>query len=146
MNDFKKHVLTEDEEFDVKKLISGLLDNWKLYFICLVLCLACGVLFIRYSTPMYYAHAKVLVQDDQSKGSSSFLGSSAFAGFSNLLNMKSNVNDELEILRTRDLMEQVVQDVNLNISYRITHLGRICNVGVGLVSHKPHYQLMPNTF
>lgn len=117
MNDFKKHVLTEDEEFDVKKLISGLLDNWKLYFICLVLCLACGVLFIRYSTPMYYAHAKVLVQDDQSKGSSSFLGSSAFAGFSNLLNMKSNVNDELEILRTRDLMEQVVQDVNLNISY-----------------------------
>src|ERR1043165_2132425 len=117
MSDIRKRIIKEDDDFDVKKIISRILDHWKLYVISLVTFIVAGFLFIRYSTPLYRAHAQVLVQDEQNDGSSSFLQSSALADFSNLFNVKSNVNNELAILQTPDLLQRVVEEMNLNIDY-----------------------------
>jgi len=119
MSDIKKRVVGDEDEFDVRKLISRFLDHWKLFVISLVIFIIAAFLFIRYSTPMFKVHAQVLVEDDQKNSGSpfSFIGGSQMQDLSSLFGIQSNVYNELGILETRDLLERVVRDMNLNTTY-----------------------------
>jgi len=118
MSDIKKRIIEDEDDFDVKKLISRFLDHWKLFVISLVTCIIAAILFMRYSNPMYRVHAQVLVEDDQNNSSPfSFIGGSQMQDLSSLFGIKSNVYNELGILETRDLLDKVVKDMHLNITY-----------------------------
>ncbi|HEY6975026.1 MAG TPA: polysaccharide biosynthesis tyrosine autokinase [Chitinophagaceae bacterium] len=106
----------EQEEFDIRKIISKLLYHWKFYLASVIVFLALGFLFLHYATPKYTAHAKLLVKDDENKNSS-FMNLSSLQDFTGLLDVQSNVYNELEILQTRDLLEQAVREMNLNVAY-----------------------------
>jgi tyrosine-protein kinase Etk/Wzc len=83
MTDIKRKVIKDDDEFDVKKFLSRFIDHWKLFAISLIFFLLLGFLFIRYSTPLYKAHAQVLIQEDQNNSAAaSFMGSSQIQDFS----------------------------------------------------------------
>jgi len=118
MSDIKKRIAEDDDDFDVKKLISRFLDHWKFFVISLVTFIIAAIFFIRYSTPRYKVHAQVLVEDDQNNTSPfSFIGGSQMQDLSSLFGIKSNVYNELGILETRDLLDKVVRDMNLNTTY-----------------------------
>lgn len=120
MNKFKKGIAkaNADEDFDIRKVISRLLDHWKLYVLSVAFCVFAAFLFIRYSTPMFKVHGKVLVQDDQKNSSPfSFMGGGAMQDFSSLFGIKSNVYNELGILQTRNLFDKVVKQMNLDVAY-----------------------------
>src|SRR5215471_15142659 len=116
MNQQQNKSAKEQEEFDIKKIISKFFYHWKLFLASVIVFIALGVLFLHYATPRYTAHAKILVKDDQNKGSS-FMGLSALQDFTGLLDVQSNVYNELEILQTRDLLEQAVSEMNLDVAY-----------------------------
>lgn len=105
-----------EEEFDFKKTISSFLAYWKLYLVSVFVLIFLGLMFIRYSTPLYQVNAQVLVQDDQNSSSSSFFNSDMLADFGGMFNMQNNVYNELAILQTKDLLEKVVKDMSLNIT------------------------------
>lgn len=95
---------------------NGLLDtllayrrNWYWFALCGLLGLAGAYLKLRYTTPVYKISAKVLVTESSSGGSG---GSGAFGDFNALLGGPSSVDNEAEIIKTRFLMEQVVQALN----------------------------------
>ena len=118
MNDRAIRINKDEDDFDLKKFLGRFIDQWKLYAICVPAFLILGYLFIRYSTPMFTVHAKVLIQDQQSNSSSSsFMPPSMLSGFSDMFDMPSSVDDELAIFQTLDLMSKVVKDLNLNVSY-----------------------------
>ncbi|HEX5150787.1 MAG TPA: polysaccharide biosynthesis tyrosine autokinase [Parafilimonas sp.] len=119
MSENKKKGADELEDFfDLQKIISRVLDHWKLFLACIVSCVILSVLFFWYSTALYKVHAQILVQDDQNNnGSFSFLGGSQMQQLGGLFGIKSNVNNELGILETRDLIEKVVKDMNLDVAY-----------------------------
>lgn len=118
MNDFRK-IKSDEGDFDIQKLIARVLDHWLLFAISLFVCMILSILYIWYATPSYKVHAQVLIKDDQngSNGAFSFMGGAQMQQLGNLFGIKSNVNDELGILETRDLIEQVVRDLKLNIVY-----------------------------
>jgi len=74
-------------------------------------------MFIRYSTPLYQVNTQVLVQDGQSGNSSSFLSSDMLADFNGMFDVQNNVYNELAILQTKDLLEKVINEMKLNITY-----------------------------
>jgi capsular exopolysaccharide synthesis family protein len=112
----KKQKGSEDE-FDMKQIIGNLLDHWKLFVISVIVFLLLTFLFIKLSTPRYTVHAQVLIQDQQSGNSSLFGSSSPLSDLSDLFNVPSNVNNELAILQTRDLMDKVVKEMKLYVKY-----------------------------
>ncbi|MBS1729183.1 MAG: polysaccharide biosynthesis tyrosine autokinase, partial [Bacteroidetes bacterium] len=125
MNENPSLKIQREEEFDIKKVISKFLDQWKLYAICAVILIILGFIFLKAVTPMYTANAQVLIQDDDSKSDpSSFLSSTALSGFSDLLGVQSNVSNELGILNTPDLVYKVVHKMNLNVSYYVNGILR----------------------
>ncbi|MFZ1798501.1 MAG: Wzz/FepE/Etk N-terminal domain-containing protein, partial [Chitinophagaceae bacterium] len=118
MNEKPSLKIQREEEFDIKKIISKFLDQWKLYAISAVILIILGFVFMKAVTPMYTANAQVLIQDDDNKSDpSSFLSSTALAGFGDMLGIQSNVSNELGILNTPDLIYKVINKMNLNVKY-----------------------------
>lgn len=71
-------------------------------------------LYLRYTTPIYTIVASILVRDD-TKGTD--LGESIMIENFGLAKGKSNLDNEIEILKSRTLMENVVKDLHLTVSY-----------------------------
>ena len=91
-----------------------LIYNWHWILLSITICIAEGLLYLRYATPEYEISASILVKDD-TKGTD--LGEAAILENLGLSAGKSNVDNEVEILKSRTLMEKVVSDLQLNVSY-----------------------------
>ena len=100
--------------------IRNTLQNWPWFVLSLVVAVSLGLIILRYSTPAYEINASILVKDD-TKGTD--FGESAVLESIGLASGKSNVDNEVEILRSRTLMESVVTDLQLYVQYFAT--GRI---------------------
>ena len=103
-----------DSVFDIQRLIAKVLHNWYWFVLFVVLSLAAAWLYLRYTTPTYRINAKILIQDDSKGGS--MPGPEIFEQLE-LFNNKSSVDNEMEILQSRTLLEQVVTNLHLNIVY-----------------------------
>ena len=112
-----------EESFNFKKIVSRLLDNWKLFAISIIGFILLGLFYSWYATPAYNVKAQILIQEDQGSShssSSSLLGtSSGLADFGDLFGLQANVYNELGILQSHDLQEKVVRNMRLNVKYLI---------------------------
>jgi len=118
-----KNIISEDkivhedlEGLDLKQIFSRVLNNWYWIVLSVLICLALSHLYARYKTPNYKISARVLVNDEK-KGAGLSGGADLLGDLGGLLGTKSTVDNEAEILKTRNLMEQVVKDIGLNITY-----------------------------
>lgn len=103
-----------DKAFDLRKLLDKVLSHWYWFFLCIVAGIALSWLYLRYATPDYKVNAKILIQDDQKGGDSP---EKDVLQQLQIFNSKSNVDNEMEIIKSRSLMERTVKDLQLNVSY-----------------------------
>src|SRR5690606_10290995 len=70
---------------------------------------------LRYSQSLYSAEAKVLMKEDavQSCSEVSSLGGKSVGGFEG----KSKIADQIEVMRSRRLVQKVVENLQLNVRY-----------------------------
>lgn len=101
-------------ENQLVRRIVQLIQNWPWILLSIAICLTGGLLYLRYATPRFEITASILVKDD-TKGTD--LGEAAILENLGLSAGKSNVDNEVEILKSRTLMEKVVADLQLNVSY-----------------------------
>ncbi len=107
----------EQEELDVKQL---LLKVWyyKFWFLsAILLFLALGFLYLRYSQPTYSSSAKIFIRDNRSGGS---VSEEMIFQDLGLLNSDKNVLNEIAILKSRDLMKEVVEALDLHFEWMKT--------------------------
>ncbi len=105
----------------IKNSVETYLSRWKLIFTCVILAIALATLYLRYATNKYQATASIRLTDDKGKGKLPEISKLQTYGL--FANNASNVLDEVEILKSRVVLEQVVTDLGLNISYN--QLGRL---------------------
>ncbi|MHA4847142.1 GumC family protein [Flavitalea antarctica] len=108
----REMLLQSVEQVNVKDRIKTVLRYWPLFLICLGLAFACAYFYQKVTTPIYSASASVMIKDDK-KGPSlinSTMLNEIGIGANNKL-----VENEIEILKSYDLMESVVRDLNLNL-------------------------------
>lgn len=99
---------TEDT-IDLKELFFSLIAQWKLIALCIILSLVCALLYLR-TTPDTYA-VDALVQVEDSKGASAAL----LGDLSEMIEQKSPAEAEIEILKSRLVLGEVINYLNLNI-------------------------------
>ena len=115
------------EEIDISKFIEHFKSEWKLLTICTVVFLLLGISFLRYFSPLYKVHAKVLVLDDNESGNAlSVIGGNSMKAFGDLFGVKSNVDNEVEVLEAANLISKVVRDNNLFV--KIHRPGTLKNI------------------
>lgn len=104
----------DNQEGNVKDLLLRYLRNWKWFALSVVVCLILGFVYLRYQAPVYEVNATILIKDDKKGAISSEL--SAFEDLG-IFNSNNNIDNEIEILKSRSLMRRVVNELKLNISY-----------------------------
>lgn len=103
-----------EQDFQIRAFVDQYLYYWRWFVLGVVLSLSMAFIYLRYSVPQYKAAMTILVKDDKKGGLSSELSAFADMGISA---GKSNLDNEIEILKSRSLVENTVRKMNLNISF-----------------------------
>ncbi|MFV8322660.1 GumC family protein [Flavobacterium sp. LB3P21] len=112
----ENNILNEDLEndFQLKEIINKYSIYWRWFVIGACVSLLLTFLYLRYTIPQYQASTTILVKDEKKGGMLSEL--SAFADLGMGGGLKSNVDNEIEILKSRTLVESTVKKLNLNVA------------------------------
>lgn len=106
-----------NQEVDFKFLVSKVLGNWYWYLLSLVLCIGLALLYLRYATPQFNVTSKVLVNANNGNKTSSGISEGTMLSELGLFSDQSDVNNELQIIHSRTLIEKTVHDLQLNVTY-----------------------------
>lgn len=102
-------------DFSIREELDKYLFYWRWFVFSVLLSFVLGYVYLRYTTPIYSASTTVLVKDDKKGGLAS-----EFSGLSEiglLGKSKSNVDNEIEILKSRTLIKKTIKDLRLNYTY-----------------------------
>ena len=120
----KQEYLQDEEEkssFDIKQIYTILVLNWKWFVLSIIICLGVAYIYLRYTTPIYQAQAKLLIKDEtQSRNRGNSIMNTSNLG---IISNSTGIDNEMEILKSRTLAQQAVYDLKLYTTYR--HEGRI---------------------
>lgn len=111
---------------DFKIILNKYLTHWYWFVLSVVICLFGAFFYLRYAIPQYTATTTILVKDEKKGGMLSEL--SAFADMGIGSGMKSNLDNELEILKSRSLTESTVKKLNLYTSLMVN--GKISDIEI----------------
>ncbi|MBP5612645.1 MAG: hypothetical protein J6X35_00650, partial [Bacteroidales bacterium] len=108
-----QHNQEEESTINFKDLIYTFLGHWRWFVLSLFVCLAVALLVSKSAVKYYSRSTTIMLKDKKSSSASDLLVSN------NLLNINgsSAVENELQILKSRTLMMQVVERLNLEVAY-----------------------------
>ena len=104
-----------EETFDLREEINKYLRHWPWFIISVIVIVIIALVYLRYATPIYSSSSTILIKDDKS-------GSSELAALEELGVMGGGGNtiaNEIGLLKSRRLMANVVDALNLNVRYSV---------------------------
>jgi len=112
----KRHAPDGDDQINFSKIINKLTAHWIWFVGSLAISVIAALFYLHYTPSRYVVNARVLINDAQSAGSMAKEGG-ALMDLGGLMGSSSSVDNEAEILKTPDLLEEVVREMQLNIVY-----------------------------
>src|SRR5690554_1599940 len=110
----------ENQSINLQEQLARYLYHWKWFVLGVILSLSIAYIYLRYATPVYQASALIMLKDDYRGGAANELSVLSELGIGG---SKDNVENEMEVLKSRTLSEKTVERLKLNISYHLE--GRI---------------------
>ena len=115
--DFNEAKESKEENIDIKELLFKYLIHWPWFVGAVVACLIAAWFYLHMSTPVYNISATVLIKDDK-KGSGAGMSTELEnLGLDGLISSSQNIDNEIEVLRSKTIAKEVVEDLGLYISY-----------------------------
>ena len=108
---------SKEENIDVKELLFKYLIHWPWFVGAVVACLIAAWVYLYVSTPVYNISATVLIKDDKKGGSAGMLSGLESLGLDGMVSSSQNIDNEIEVLRSKTIVKEVVEDLGLYISY-----------------------------
>ena len=105
----------ESEPFDLQQTLRKYLYHWPYFVIGILVCLGAGFTYLQFAEPEYEIKATLLIQDEKKTNDGQSTLSEIDVSKSPML-----VENEIEILKSRKLILQVVNDLSLWINYQKT--------------------------
>ena len=115
--DFNEAQESKEENIDVKELLFKYLIHWPWFVGTVVACLIAAWVYLYMSTPVYNISATVLIKDDKKGGSAGMLSGLESLGLDGMVSSSQNIDNEIEVLRSKTIVKEVVEDLGLYISY-----------------------------
>ena len=115
--DFNEAQESKEENIDVKELLFKYLIHWPWFVGAVVACLIAAWVYLHISTPVYNISATVLIKDDKKGGSAGMLSGLESLGLDGMISSSQNIDNEIEVLRSKTIAKEVVEDLALYISY-----------------------------
>lgn len=111
MMEIDKNIVAEEKETNMgQQLISKYLPYWPLLILFMLIAFACAYVYLHFATPIYQASATIIIKDERrgAGGEDSKLLESL-----DIIASKKTIENEIEVLQSRALMEKVVNVLHL---------------------------------
>jgi len=112
-NNFQPEII-EQEDISIVEIFFHYLRYWKFFILSILICVGLACAYLLYTTPEYKVFSRVVISDDKKGQTVDMM--SAFSDLG-ITTPKNNVDNEIEILRSHTLMENVVDSLRLCVSY-----------------------------
>lgn len=117
MTTIQETVQDTQNEMRIKDMLQLCLAKWQWFVISLVICLSAAVVYLLRTPPVYSRMAAIIVKDE-ANGKTMSSDMESFANFGGFMT-NSNINDEIGILTSPDLMRDVVSRLHLEMNYLV---------------------------
>lgn len=102
-----------EESIDLRAIVHSVIDNWYWYVISIVLCIAAGLVYLKMADPIYEVTSSVILKQEKSAPEEMLLLQDfGFEGG------KNNIDNEIGVFKSSDLITKVVTAQEFYISYR----------------------------
>ncbi|TCC96813.1 GumC family protein [Pedobacter psychroterrae] len=103
------------EPVNVKDILLKYSRNWAWFALSLIFCMTLAVVYLKYAATQYRIDSTILIADDKNGSDLSKMGGL----FSDLELFQSgkNIDDQIEVLKGKTLMQRVVRELNLQVIY-----------------------------
>ena len=108
----------EDKEIDIQELLFKYLIHWPWFVGAVIVCLISAYIYLYVATPVYNISATVLIKDDKKGGNSNNVAGLDELGLSGLITSSQSIDNEIEVLRSKTLVKEVVSYLNLYVTYQ----------------------------
>ena len=112
--------LTENDQINIKELLFPYVKKWRLYVLSILTFALLTFVYLKFQVNKYNVTASILVKDEQKNQVQDQLSDFSNLGF-NLGGVKSKLENEIEILKSRTLLLNVVNELDLNVTYFISN-------------------------
>ncbi|MCT4664145.1 MAG: polysaccharide biosynthesis tyrosine autokinase [Flavobacteriales bacterium] len=109
----------EEETINIAELIQTYTSKWKLYLLFILLGLIGAYLYNNYKKPLYQANTSFIINEAKQGNGLSLL--EGLDEFSLMGGNKTSIENEIEILKSRALLDKVIKENNINVKYLSTH-------------------------
>lgn len=101
---------------NIKEVIGRYLRYWYIFAGAVGIALAVAYIYLRYADPIYMARSSVILKGEKSGG-----GPTEAAAFNDiaLLSTNRSIDNEIFIFKSRRLMEDVIKELDLSVTYII---------------------------
>ena len=106
-----------EEQFNIQEILFRSLVHWPWFVFSVIVCIACAWGYLRLTTPVYNISATVLIKDDKKGGGTSVSSELERMGLDGFVSSSGNVDNEIEVLRSKSLSEEVVNNLGLFVTY-----------------------------
>ncbi len=113
----------EKSRLNFQTIYAALVLNWQWFLLSLIICFCVALIYLRYAEPVYEVSARMLIKDENRKRNTNQM----LAGVEDLgfLTNSTGIDNEVEVLKSRVLLRDVVKDLKLYAEYRTE--GRVQN-------------------
>ncbi len=123
VDNLNNNKVSNDEGFDTMGLLLDYLAHWKWFAVCGIIALCCSYYYYSTIVPTYRVSASIYLSDDKNKTSN------AITIHRQLVDNKDYIDEtELEILKSRNTVINIVDSLNLAYSY--AYKGKFRNVPI----------------
>ena len=113
----KEREMTE-EQIDFRGLLFKYIIHWPWFAGTVLLCFVGAWFYLHWTTPIYNISATVLIKDEKKGGGAGLSSELEDMGLSGLMTSSKNIDNELEVLRSKTLVKEVVNQLGLYITYK----------------------------
>jgi tyrosine-protein kinase Etk/Wzc len=100
--------ITPKEESLIVQLVAKYMPYWPLFAILMIITMISSIGYIRYTSPKFMATASLIIKDEK-KGNEE----SKFLESLNMINAKKIIENEVEVLKSRPVIDAVVKKLRL---------------------------------
>ncbi|WP_294555787.1 polysaccharide biosynthesis tyrosine autokinase [uncultured Bacteroides sp.] len=106
-----------EELVNIQEILFRYLIHWPWFVVSVIICVAVAWGYLRLTTPIYNISATVLIKDEKKGGGASMSSELERMGLDGFVSSSNNVDNEIEVLRSKSLAREVVNRLGLFVTY-----------------------------
>ncbi|WP_308746127.1 polysaccharide biosynthesis tyrosine autokinase [uncultured Bacteroides sp.] len=105
------------EQVNIQEILFRYLIHWPWFVVSVIICVAVVWGYLRLTTPIYNISATVLIKDEKKGGGANMSSELERMGLDGFVSSSKNVDNEIEVLRSKSLAREVVNRLGLFVTY-----------------------------